>query len=533
MRVHQSLASRLGSRLCCALLMALLVVAMTISSLAQAPSTAPTPSTAAPTLIPGPGEGYEITQTNESQKAPSGFEGKTDKSTQTAVGNTPATTGKRVVAKFTLGNQVKTCPQADGTTEGEGVFSVTVDSTNAQASGTSTNHIEMRAKAKYKGQVADNAYLDGPVKADIDYTYTVSGTFRGASGALATPAGSNVTQHVTIPFVVGPAMTAPSFGAFAGGDPTHGHLSDAFSAGTALAYWAGVYYSIAQTKWRTGMCVQISFNPPSNTVQPALGAQVTVKAEVKTKGGESVKARFQDAHGYAGGSVTPSGGPSDVGSPLPFTYTAPNQKSSKAGFGVVATSRAGIAEGDWIATLGTGWSGQISCTRSTVSEAWSSEQQSASGSEVTQLTIELKDGAGSATGFKEVNSMGVNLRPVARQGYVFDNSQSTNGIAEGTSPATVEVELNRTNGTYSIDSGYRPFPPGKYHSSRCDRNGCREEDLPFYIDSCMPPGRLYGQLTNPNQLRGSINDSKTYGQPHSVTQTLTVTWNLARQGTSQ
>src|SRR5439155_9075520 len=124
------------------LLMALLVVAMTRAQ-AQAPSTA------RPVHIPGPGEGYEITPANSSQPAPSGFEGRTDISTVTAVGDTPATTGKRVVARFTLGNQVRTCPQADGTAEGEGVFSITVDSTDAQASGTSTTHIEMRAKATY------------------------------------------------------------------------------------------------------------------------------------------------------------------------------------------------------------------------------------------------------------------------------------------------------------------------------------------------------------------------------------------------
>ena len=92
---------------CFGLLVALLIVVLTRAQ-AQAPSMA------GPVRIPGPGEGYEITQTNGSQMAPSGFEGRTDTSTLTAVGNTPATTGKRVVARFTLGNQVRTCPQADG-----------------------------------------------------------------------------------------------------------------------------------------------------------------------------------------------------------------------------------------------------------------------------------------------------------------------------------------------------------------------------------------------------------------------------------
>jgi len=98
------------------LLLALLVAAMGRSFMAQAPSTA------GAVHIPGPGEGFEITQTNSGQPAPKGYEGRTDTSTLAAVGKTPATTGKRVVAHFTLGNQVRTCPQADGTAEGEGTF---------------------------------------------------------------------------------------------------------------------------------------------------------------------------------------------------------------------------------------------------------------------------------------------------------------------------------------------------------------------------------------------------------------------------
>jgi tetratricopeptide (TPR) repeat protein len=59
-----------------------------------------------PIRIPGPGEGYEIARTDSSRPAPSGYEGRTDIATLTAVGNTPATKGKRIVARFTLGNQI-------------------------------------------------------------------------------------------------------------------------------------------------------------------------------------------------------------------------------------------------------------------------------------------------------------------------------------------------------------------------------------------------------------------------------------------
>src|SRR6185436_20850229 len=83
-----------------------------------------------PIRIPGPSDGYLITKNESTRPAPSGYEGRTDISTLTAVGNTPATMGKRIVARFELGNQIKTCPAADGTAEGKGVFSMSIDYTD-------------------------------------------------------------------------------------------------------------------------------------------------------------------------------------------------------------------------------------------------------------------------------------------------------------------------------------------------------------------------------------------------------------------
>jgi hypothetical protein len=189
-----------------------------------------------PIRIPGPGEGDQITKNESSRSAPSGYEGRTDTSTLTAVGNTPATTGKRIVARFELGNQVKTRPAADGTAEGKGVFSMSLDYTDRPANGGgSTLHIEMN----------------------------------------------------TIPFNVSRDLTPPSLGAFSGGDPTQGKYAEAFGAGTALVYWAGVYYSVAQTKWRQdNTCVNVEFTPPSYTVRLVPGATTRVNAEVKTKTAE-------------------------------------------------------------------------------------------------------------------------------------------------------------------------------------------------------------------------------------------------------
>src|SRR4029450_11555414 len=143
--------------------------------------------------------------------------------------------------------------------------------------------------------------------------------------------------------------------------------------------------------------------------------------------------KFLEAHAFQGGSVNPSAGRSTEASPLTFTYTAPNTKPSnpnvKAAFEVTATSRAGISREAWETNLGTGWSGQISCVRESKG-GYSDEQQSVSSYQVTRLTIDVKDGVGTVNGYSEINSTGTNLRPIARQGYAFDNSSSTVGVDE-------------------------------------------------------------------------------------------------------
>ena len=136
----------------------------------------------------------------------------------------------------------------------------------------------MKTDGRYKGEVGDDAWLINPVQAEIDYSYSVSGSIRDPSGAIATPAGSNQTQHITIPFTVGRGLSAPTVGAFSGGDPTGGGYSQAVIAANALVYWAGVYYSEAQTQWRRrSRCVDAVFSPPSYTTRIVPGGQTIVE----------------------------------------------------------------------------------------------------------------------------------------------------------------------------------------------------------------------------------------------------------------
>jgi len=487
-----------------------------------------------PIRIPGPGQGYQITKNESSRPAPSGYEGRTDTSTLTAVGNTPATMGKRIVARFELGNQVKTCPAADGTAEGKGVFSMSLDYTDRLANGGgSTLHIEMKADGKYKGQVGDDAWMMNPVNGEIDYTYTQTGTLRDPSGAIATPAGSNITQHITIPFSVSRDLTPPSLGAFSGGDPTQGKYAEAFGAGTALVYWAGVYYSVAQTKWRQdNTCVNAEFTPSSYTVRLVPGATTRVNAEVKTKTGERVKGMFINARARSNvGTVSPSGG----ASPVAFTFTAPTQRVTNASFTVNATSRAGVASEEWFAGLGTDWSGRISFTYTNSGDQGGDELLTWSNSSSTRITVDLKNGKGTAIGYTEVHNMGEHRQRAFRGSgttIIFQSSDTLDGTLEDSSPADVEV-INPRPGTYVVSVMYEFNREGKSQTQMCTRNNpCTESEQRLIITPPLPG--IDGKLDDPNHLRGTKTDVKPgAGYRGAGTVTSILTWDLAREGSTR
>ena len=480
--------------------------------------------------FPGPGEGYQITQNDSSQPTPAGYEGKTDISTRTAVGNTPATAGKRIVATFKFGNQIKTCPQGDGTAEGDGVFSVTMDRTDAQANSTSTTHMQMLAKAKYKGQVGDDAYIKNPVMAEIDFTYDLSGSIRDRSGAIATPVGSHAAQHITIPINVGNGMAAPSFGDFSGGDPFQAHYADAFSVGTALAYWAGVYYSVAQMKWRTGECAQIAFTPPSNTVNLTPGAKQAVSADVKSKDGQSSQGKFDESHAF-GGTVSPETG----AAPMKFTYTAPVGAVKTTGFETKATSRAGIAIGEWESGVHGGWSGRISFELTNDAPEIHEQMRDYSGHGRYQTTLVFKNGVGTAVSSANVKSK-LELRQNALRGgartIIKSDSTDIDGSAEGSSQATVEVSLNKNAGTYQIYIAWDGKPIGQpVHTVSCHRETCATHDgNPLWAG----PERVTaidGKLGNLTHLQGSTTEQSN-GPRDYITgqQTHMITWDVSWVG---
>ena len=478
--------------------------------------------------FPDPGEGYQVLPpVDSSQQAPAGYEGRTDTSTRRAVGNTPATAGISFVGIFKLGNQIKTCPTRDGTAEGDGVFSVSLDRIDSRANSQSTIHVQMLAKAKYKGQVGDDAYIKNPVTAEIDYTYDQSGTLGGHGGPIATPAGSHVAQHITIPINVGTGLEPPGFGDFAGGDPAQAHYVDAFGAGTALAYWAGVYYSVAQMKWRTGECAQVTFSPPSGASNLTPGQNITVNAEVKSKDGQSSTGNFKESHAF-GGKLSPETGPA----PMKFTYTAPTTAVKTTGFQTIAVSRAGIGMGEWQSGVHGGWSGRISFELTNDAPEIHDQMRDVSGHARYQTTLVFKNGAGTALGRAEVKSRVVMRQNALRGGahtIITDTRSDIDGSAEGSSQATVQVNLDKAGGNYQIFIVWDGKQIGRpIHTVYCKRETCTSNDgNPLWVG----PERVTsidGKLSDLTHLQGSKTEESNGAKDYITGKlTHTISWDVS------
>jgi hypothetical protein len=413
----------------------------------------------------------------------------------------------------------------------------------------------MSAKAKYKGQVGDDALLHGPVNADIDYTYSQTGGFRDRNGATTSTPPSNVQQHVTIPIVVMPGMKPPDFGAFSGGDPTQGHYGEAFAAGTALGYWAGVYYSIAELKWyggepsssgsvRAGVCAQIAFDPPSNTLQPPLGADAKVNAVVKTKTGESVPGNFVLAHPFSG-MISPAAGKSDASSPLHFIYTAPSQQAKNAGFQVAVLSRAGTAEARWDTGLGTGWSRQITYYKTYTGDQWHDDLQDWTTTVAESVTIDVKNGVATYSGHVEHKYVSESRHGVAHNGgattFEKEGSDDNEGTGDGTYPATLTVNIDEIHHTYEIKFGEptdarglpttKWQPLGKEHWTRCTRGACQTHEMNIEMPGIELSNPLSGNLQDLNHIQASASDRReALGNSRRGVMVRTTTVNLARSG---
>jgi hypothetical protein len=485
------------------------------------------------TAMPKAEDGYTITKTDAGENAPPNYEGRSDDATQTAIGNTDATRGKRYFIRFKLANKVKTCPKLDGAAEGDGELSAAFDYTDSTTG--ASEHVDMKAIAKYKGKVGEDAWLDGPITADVDFSLTKSGA-SGRGGGTAPPS-MTAAQQVTVKFVVLPGGDIPKFDAFSGGDANLPGLSEAYGAAAPLGFFAGYYYSVAETKWLHGLCVHVVFDPPSKSRQPVLGSKVRILGYIKTWGGEGARGLFPTLKAYSDGSSVESGGSSTDGdSPAFFFFTAPSTKVDNSGFKVTATSRAGAAEDTWLTTLGTGWSGEISASRVTSGDEGHSAFASFSNREAIGTTIRVADGTGFAEGYSEVRNTAENrhsvVHPSGGASIEFDNGSSMDGQAMDGENAKADVTFNEADGTYTVIASSEPFKMGTVHSSNCIRDKCTSHSQPYGIQGIL--GDMSGKIDDRNHVKGSKTVvTPNIGSSRHGQQLYTLRWDLSRKGTTQ
>ena len=488
--------------------------------------------------FPNNGEGYTITKTDTHQMAPEGFEGATDTTKGTAIGNSPSTQGTSIETTFTISNQIPACPDADGTVNGEGLLTFSTDATYAD--GTTPGHVKVTVKAKYKGQVGDDALIKNPVNADIDFSWVQSGTLRSPNGAPLPLVNKSVEQHLTIPILVAGLRSdlTPMFGKFEGGDPTQAEYFNAVALGLGLSLQGGFYYAVALTNWtQANTCVQAEFNPPSRTLKLVPGGQMKVETQVKTKTGVRAKAHYPAVHADIG-TVEAMQAYSDVGTPMKVTYTAPDHISSssntaKPGFAVSATSPAGAASATWEAGLGTNWSGQITCEKILSGAHAGNSFAFVDDSYATRITINVTDGKGKATGYTEAKAMEKAMQRVASGGSILDHSSESSASIADAGPADVQVTIDKASGTYSIQIAADLKKVSTRHTVSCAKySPCTTSDTPFYVDSCL--AGIGEKLDDPNHLQGSKYDVvKNANNISNATLTTTMSWDLARQGTTQ
>ena len=500
--------------------------------------------------FPKASDGYDIKKTADvDQPAPSGYEGKNTSVTMTATGNTPATAGKTYVMTVNLSLQVPDCPQADGTENGDGELSIVSDFKNQQASGPSNTHVDAHSKAKFKGKVDDDAKIINPITADFDYAFSQSGSSGGHGAPIASAASTNAAQHLTIQVAVGGA-DIPQIGKISGVDYWAGHSSDAVGMAYPVAFLGGAFYNTAQTHWSIpDSCVRVSFDPPSFSRQPVPGSDVKVNGYIKTRGGEGVRGKFIGVEVVAGdGSVLSRAGTdervsitssnTDPGSPAIFVYTAPSKKLSHMGLGASATSRGGSAVGIWETGLGTNWSGEITVSKISPGVDRASDLITSHHYEATRITINLKDGVGTANGYSEVHGRGENRHYVSDGGgksHIEVEAYDTDeGMVQGNVKATGGVLLDTLTHHYTVNVGLASlFPTGKRSRTSCARGQCTSRDDAFSVESILP--LMGGKLVDLNHVSGSMDLGKAPLFPGAspVAGSYIVTWDLSRQGTTK
>ncbi len=290
--------------------------------------------------------GYEVTRSQSVTKAPHGWIGRKTTDRETRVGNKPETDGNSANLAMTIGGWVKKCPTAAGKVAGNYEYSLTSEAVNTDEGETQrTNHAK-RVTATFEGHVKDDGMLD---TVDMDAVYTSE-----HNGVRAAPIRDRRS------FRPG-QMGEPDMEAIKKAVAVTGDLAIA-----AVMWQASQDYAHGPLEWgKLNACVELVFDPPSETRSLGSSESVPVRVELRTKEDPKMPvagARLQGGVLQGAGSLAPRQAESEADAPLTFTYTASAKPKKGHGFESFGPSRAGAASAKWLIAERSGFEGTFTQT---------------------------------------------------------------------------------------------------------------------------------------------------------------------------
>jgi hypothetical protein len=317
---------------------------------------------AAQAQSPSSGNADGVPRTQTVTNAPAGYVGRKTTDRQTRVGHTPGDSSTFVL---TIGGFVRECPTADGRVAGTFEYTLTSDEVETVDGETQRRHYAINLALELEGHTRPDGLLD---------LIDVRGNF---SRQLH---GEPAEQHsVSTRFRVG-----------AQGQPDMAALEEAVRAtadiSIAAAMWmASTIYTDAQSVWiRPNACVEIAFDPPTDSRFVGPNGSVDVRVVLRTKAEKEPigDAPLQIQAIGAIGTVSPRQAVTDAGTPVTVTYTA--SADPRNGHGVdaaAAASHAGPGFGLWHIRAAVPYEGTFTQTGTTsitganVSEPFASSAQ--------------------------------------------------------------------------------------------------------------------------------------------------------------
>ena len=274
--------------------------------------------------------GYEVTRSQTVANVPARHVGRKTTDRETRIGNTPETNGNSQTLVMTVGGFVRECPTAEGLVAGNFEYTVTSDAVNTGEGETRRTHDSISLIANLEGHVRDDGI--------VDYVTIDGDLARQREGSPPD------RQHIQRRFQVG-----------AQGQPDTTAMLDAVTAtadvSIATVMWMGsTLYTQAQAHWNMlDACVELAFEPPTQTQMLGPNGSAQVRATIRTKEDKTpiANAEYQAGPLQGIGTLTPREGRTEPSSPIVFTYTATANPKDGHGFDAGTRSRAGIAGGKW------------------------------------------------------------------------------------------------------------------------------------------------------------------------------------------